>query len=480
METLRVTAERLPDCEARLTVEIEPALVETPLRQVARKLSRRVRVPGFRPGRAPYRIIERRFGREALLDEVIEQEGQNWYEQALEEADLEPYGQAQLQVTSHDPLVMTFTLPVEPVVDLAEYRDIRIEWQPPTVSDDEVEEELARQHQKASSLEPVDRPAKLEDVATLDVQGYIGDEAVVELKERDITLNPDINYPVAGFAEQIIDMEAGQDREFTLTYPQDHPNAAWAGKEVRFTVRMHSLKSWVTPELDDELAKTMGDYETLDDWRAGIRKELEAQALEQAEQEYADSAVDALVEQARIEFPAILVERQLDSMLKDVDQTMQQRGLGLDNYLIMTGQSREGYRESQRENAENRVKRGLALTELVQAEALEVMDNDIDQDIARMAEALGDEAENFRQLFEREEMRDSVRSNLLTQAALDTLKSIARGEYVPQVSPEPKEEEEVEEELTPDVAVAEIEKEVTEEATAKDETPPEEDQNSQE
>jgi trigger factor len=481
METLKVTAERLPQCEARLTVEIEPEIVERPLRQVARRLSRRVRIPGFRPGKAPYRIIESRFGRDALLEEVIEQEGQNWYEQALEETELEPYGQAQLEVTSHDPLVMTFTLPVEPAVDLGDYHDIRIEWHPPTVSDEEVEEEMARRGQQAASLEPVDRPAELEDVATLDVRGYIGDQAIVELKERDITLNSEVNYPVTGFADKVVGMEVGQDREFTLTYPQAHPNAAWAGKEARFIVHLHSLKTWVTPELDDELAKTMGDHETLDDWRASVREELEAQALEQAEQEYVDSAVEALVEQAHIEYPAITVERQLDSMLEDVDQSLQQRGLGLDNYLIMTGQSREDYRESQREAAENRVRRGLVLAELVQAEALEVTENDLDDEIARLAEAAGDAGENLRQIFLEEKMRHSLRYSLLNQAALDTLKAIARGEYVPKPSPEPKDEEEAaEEEPAPDAPVAEIAEETSEEgAVEEDEALSEENQDSQ-
>jgi trigger factor len=224
----------------------------------------------------------------------------------------------------------------------------------------------------------------------------------------------------------------------------------------------------------------MGDHETLDDWRASVREELEAQALEQAEQEYVDSAVEALVEQAHIEYPAITVERQLDSMLEDVDQSLQQRGLGLDNYLIMTGQSREDYRESQREAAENRVRRGLVLAELVQAEALEVTEND-DDEIARLAEAAGDAGENLRQIFLEEKMRHSLRYSLLNQAALDTLKAIARGEYVPKPSPEPKDEEEAaEEEPAPDAPVAEIAEETSEEgAVEEDEALSEENQDSQ-
>lgn len=443
---MKITTERLPDCKVKLTVEVEAERLEKPLRQTARTLSRQVRIPGFRPGKAPFNVIERRFGREVLLKEVIDKEGQGWYEEALKESALEPYGQAQLEITSYEPLVMTLTLPVAPAVDLGEYQDIRLEWEPPAVSDEDVEKELARLQQESASLEPRDRPAELKDVTTLDIQGRIGDELMVNLNERAIALSTDVNYPVAGFAEKIVGMAPDQDREFTLTYPQDHPNAAWAGKEAHFTVHMHSLKTWVTPELDDELAKTIGEYETLDEWRAGVRAALEAKALDQAEHAYANSIVDALVEQAHIEFPAALVERELDSMMEDTDKSFKQRGLDLENYLVMTGQSRDDYRESLRETAEKRVERGLALAELASAEGLKVSKTDIEAEIDRMAEAVGDEAENFRQLFASEEMRGSIRNNLLTQSAVDTLKAIARGKYVPQAASEPEEEKEAEEE----------------------------------
>jgi len=468
---LKVTTERLPDCEVRLTVEIDPERIEKSLRQTTRKLSRRMRIPGFRPGKAPYNVILRRVGREALLEEVVEIEGQGWYEEALEEAKLEPYDQAKLEVSSHDPLVMTFTLPVAPVVDLGEYQDLRLDWEPPEVSDEDEEKELARLQQENASLEPIERPAELEDVATLDIEGRIGDEVVVDVKERTVVVSQDINYPVAGFAEKIVGMSSGQDHEFTLTYPKDHANTAWAGKEAHFKVHLHGLKVWVTPDMDDELAKTMGDYETLDEWRASVRQQVEAQALAQAEQDYANAAVDALTDQAHIEFPAVMLERELDSMMENADQSLQQRGLGLENYLVMTGQSRDEYRESMRETAEKRLSRGLVLAELVQAEGLEVAEADVAAEIDRMAKAFGDKEESFRQTLASEGMRESLRNRLLTQSAMDTLKAIARGEYKPKTMAEPQEEEETT--VTLETAPAETAGEAVEENAEDmiDETP---------
>ena len=462
---MKVTKERLPDCEVKLTVEIESKQLDKSMRQTARRLARQVRVPGFRPGKAPFNVILRRFGREALIEEMLEKEGQGWYEKALEEAELEPYGQAQFNTDSFDPLVLAFTLPVEPVVKLGDYREIRLEWESPQVSDEDVEKELARLQQEKAKLEPGERPAELEDMATLDVKGRIGDELVVDLSERPVTLNPDINYPVIGFADKIVGMSIGEDREFTLVYPEDHANAAWAGKEANFEVHMRGLKVWVTPDLDDELAKEMGDYETLDEWRSAVRKELEAAALNEVESKYADTAIEALVAQSQIEFPAVMVERELDNMVREMDQSLQQRGLGLDNYLSMIGQDKDEHRESLRENAQKRVRGGLALSELIKAESLQVSESEIEAEIDRMAEDLGEQEESFRQLFAMDEMRESLRGKLLSQAAVDVLKEIARGEYMPPPS-EPEVEEETEE---TEAAAEETETAVEEtEATAKE------------
>ncbi|MFZ5916121.1 MAG: trigger factor [Chloroflexota bacterium] len=428
---MKVTTERLADCEVKLVVEIDSQSVEKALRQTARQLAREMRFPGFRPGKAPFDVVLRRFGREALIDETLEKEGQGWYEQALEEVSLEPFGRAQLETTSYDPLVLTFSVPVEPVIELGSYRDIRLEWQAPQVTDEDVGREMQRLQQQKAKLEPVERVAQLEDVAVLDVQGRIDDELVVDLSERPVTLNPDINYPVIGFAEKIVGMSPGQERTFTLTYPENHANAAWAGREAQFEVHMHGLKAWAAPELTDALAQSAGDYSTLIEWRAAVRQELQAEAEHQAEHDYADRAVAALAEQASIEFPAVMVERELDSMLQEMDQSLQQRGLGLDNFLVMTRQSQEDYRESLRDSAKRRVQRGLALAELIRAEGLAVSEAQVDAEIERMAQSLGDEAEKFREFLAADEMRDSVRNNLLSQAAVDTLKAIVKGEYTP-------------------------------------------------
>lgn len=457
-EALKVTTERLPDCKVKMTVEIEPARVDEPLRRVARRVSQQFNVPGFRPGKAPFNVVVRRFGRDALLDEVVNKEGQAWYEEALEEAELEPYDQAQLEITSYDPLTMAFTMPVAPVVDLGEYRDIRLDWEPPTVSDEEVEKELARLQKKSATLEPRDRPAEMEDVTTLDIEGRIGDEVVVNAEERAVTLNPDISYPVAGFAAKIVGMSPGEEREFALTYPEDHPNAAWRGKEAHFQVHMHGLKVWVTPELDDELAKTMGGYETLDEWRANVRQELETQALREAESTYANAVLDALIAQAHIEFPNIVLENELDRLVEERDQALKERGLGLENYLIMTGTSREAYRESLQENAVRRVRRGLTLAKLIETEEFQVSDADMVAEFERLKEALGEGAESFEEAFSLEALRTPLHDNLLTRAAMDALKAIARGEYVPQAAPDSAEEEaestETAAEVTTEVAAA--------------------------
>lgn len=468
---MKVTTERLPECKVKMTVELEPARVDEPLRRVVRRVSQQFSIPGFRPGKAPFNVVVRRFGREVLLEEVVDKEGQAWYEEALKEADVEPYDQALLEIISYEPLIMAFTLPVAPVVDLGEYRDIRLDWEPPVVTDEEVEAELVRLQQKSASLEPIERPAEMEDVAALDIEGRIGDEVVASVEERAVTLKPDVSYPVVGFVEKIAGMSPGQNREFALTYPENHPNAAWRGKEAHFQVYMHSLKVWVMPELDDELAKTMGGYETLDEWRASVRKDLEDEALQDAEDAYTNRVVDMLVAQAHIEFPTVMVEQELDRMMEKLNQSLQQRGLGLENYLVMIGKSQEEHRESLRENAERQVRRALALSQVIEEEGLQVFEAKVDAEIVRLTEALGDGVEDFEKALPLEKLRESLRNNLLTGAVMDTLMAIARGEYVPGSAPESEKKESGSAETAPEVT-----KEVVEEGL--DEVPPDRDSES--
>lgn len=433
---MKVTTERLPNCEVKLTVEMDAQRVNKAMRQTARRLAGQMKIPGFRPGKAPFKVILSRFGQKALMDEVLDKEGQNWYEEALEQAEIEPFGQAGLEVASYEPLVLTFTLPMEPAVTLGDYHEIRLDWESPQVTDEEVEHELERLRQEKARLKPVGRPVELEDMVTVDVEGRLGDELIVDMEDRPITLNPEISYPVTGFAHELVGMAPGEDREFTLTYPEDHANAAWAGQEVAFKVHLHAVKAWEAPELNDELAQDAGDVETLDEWRAAARKKLEEAAKHRAEHDYANDAVGVLAEQAQIEYPAVMVERELNGMMQEMDQSLRQRGLGLENFLVMTGQSEEEYRESMRETAEDRVRRGLALGQLVEAEGLEVSEDDIDAEIERMAEGLGDEAEKFREFLATDEMRDSVRNRLVSQAAVELLTEIARGEYSPRAKSE--------------------------------------------
>ncbi len=446
---MKVTTERLPDCQVKMAVEIEPTRVEESLRRIVSRVSRDYRIRGFRPGKAPFNVVVQRFGREALLDEVIDKEGRNWYLEALEEAQVRPFDQATLEITSYDPLVMTFTLPVQPVVDLGTYRDLRLDWQPPDVSDEQVAEELGRLQQKSATLEPQEQPAEMENVVTLDIEGRIGDQVVVSAEERAVTLSPTINYPVTGFAEKILGMSPGEDREFALLYPQDHPNAAWKGQQAYFRVHMHNLKVWVTPELDDDLAQTIGGYETLDEWRTSVREELEAEALEKAENDYADQVLDALAAQAHIEYPAAIIEQELDRMMEDLDASLKQRGLGLENFMIMTGKTQETYRESMREDARKRVERGLVLGELIRAERLEVSEADIEAAMDRFLEALGPEADSLPEGFSLDDLYETFENSLMSKIAVDTLKAIARGEYIPQAEPyAAKSEAEPTEEIT--------------------------------
>jgi trigger factor len=224
-------------------------------------------------------------------------------------------------------------------------------------------------------------------------------------------------------------MAIGEDREFDLTYPENLANEDLAGKESHFKVHLHDLKELVLPELDDDLAKTLGDFETFDELRAKVREDLQAEAEREAESRFSKEALTATVERARIEFPPVLLERELDGLLEDQDRIVrQQEGLTLDNWLEINKKSKEEYRDELRPQAAERLKRGLALGEVIKLEGITVEEEEVEEQIESISSSFGEQADKAREVFSSPDNRRSIASELLTKKAFQRLMAIARGE----------------------------------------------------
>ncbi len=427
-----ITQEDLGNREVRLTVHVDEKQVEQVLRGVARRISKEYNIPGFRRGRAPFRVILQRFGRETLLNEALDDLGQEVFKQALGETELEPYAPAELEDVQLDPLVFTLTVPLQPVVDLGDYRALRVE--PPLVSvdEEEVEKELEQLRQENAVLNPVDRPAQMDDQVTLSVEGWGEEGLFIREDEFDFVLDPDARFPAPGFVDEVVGMELGEEKAFTLTFPEDYDlNQDLAGQEADFTVELLDVRTRTLPGFDDDLARTVGDYDSLDELREEIRQELLQAEQRQADETYLEDVMGALIDQATIEYPLIMVEAQLDDMLDDLEDRMASQGLKFEDQLKLSGQTEEGLRQAWWPQAEESVRRGLVLQQVILQERLAVDGEEIDERINVLSESWGQRAADARQMLSEPEQIRSIASNLLANKAVERLMAIAKGEAPP-------------------------------------------------
>ncbi|MEA3459482.1 MAG: trigger factor [Chloroflexota bacterium] len=371
MENLKVTSERLENCQVALTVKVGEERVDQALRESARRLSHKVHIPGFRQGKVPYRVMLERFGKEALLGTVLDELAQEAYKEALDETDIKPIAKADIQDIKLDPLTIKVVVPVAPVVDLGNYRQIRLDPTKVTVGEADVQEVLEYIRQENAQQQPVSRPAQLGDLAIMAIKGMVDGKLILNA-EKSLLLLANSPYPFPGFNEKLEGLEIGGEREFALALPDDFPNPDLAGKEVHFKVRLRDLKEQVLPDVDDDLARTVSNYDTVEELKEKLRQGLQAQAEREAEEVFTSKVLDAVFQEAKIEFPPMLLEEEVDGILEEREKRLQQEGLNLSDYLAMKGQSEEEYREEIHPLAEAHLKRALLLGKVVKLEGLEV------------------------------------------------------------------------------------------------------------
>jgi trigger factor len=379
---LKVETERLENCQMALTIEVEEERTQQALRSAARRISRQAKIPGYRPGKAPYSVVARYLGKEILYDEMLDKLGEAVYKEALDEADFEPFGQAQLTDYETDPLVLKMVVPLAPVVELGDYRQMRLEADEETTTEEEVNEVLTRIQEQNAFWEPVKRPAQWGDLAMMDIEGTVKGETVIGNKGRELILQADSPYPLPGFSDQLLGMAINEQREFTLTYPEDSDNKDLAGQPAHFNVHLQDLKEKVAPDIDDDLARAIGNYETLEDLKAELRRELEAKA----EADFTDRALTALVERAEIEFPPTMMEKEIDDWLEEFGRILRRQNLNLENYLQIKKLTEEEFRQKEvTPQVEEKLKRSLALSKFIELEELDTEPDGVKKALEHLA-----------------------------------------------------------------------------------------------
>jgi trigger factor len=432
---LKVETQPLEDRQVQLTVEVAENQIQAAMHSAARRLSSKTRIAGFRPGKVPYDIILKKLGDEAVFEEALETLGQEAYRQALESAEIEAFAPGTLEeVVSRQPLVLRYTVPLPPEVDLAGYRDVRITYEEPEVTDEAVGAMLEELRQGQALIEPADRPAQLSDVVILDVSGELNDppegEQAELLNEKGVSVlvADTTDWPVPGISDHLVGLKAGDETEFDYTFPQDDPNESLAGKTAKFSLTCQEVKSRLVPEWSDDLARNLGEFDDLLDLRIKVRKTLEDRARKQGEDEYANKVIEEVVKGSNVQFPPALLDQEVHDMMQDLDRRLQSQRMTLADYLKIQDKTEEDLHEELKPQAETRLRRALVLGKVVELEDLEVGDAEIDTELDRIIAPLKEQGTELRKVLDTPAGRKRIALDLLTERAVDRLTRIARGE----------------------------------------------------
>jgi trigger factor len=431
---LKITTEALENRQLLLTIEISEKQTEQAKRQVARRISREVNIPGFRKGKAPYSVVVQRFGEETVFQEIADFMADEVYRKALEQEAIEPHAAGMLEDVTPDPLTFTFTVPLRPTVDLGDYRDYRLDPSKVEVSAEALQQALEEIREQNAILTPLERPVALGDVVMMDLVGWTADGGKF-LEEDDLQVLLDVEQyePAPGFREAIVGMEEGEERTFTLTLPDDFPEEELQGQEVEFDVNLTAVYERFLPGLDDDLARTVGSFDTFEELEEQIRNQLLEEAQREADSEYASQVLEAILEQTQVEYPPVVLQEAVDDAVENYEQAVKsQLRLSLDDYLRIQGQTLEELREELEPGAATNLKRALMLGEVIRLEEIDVDEEEIDAQIDKISAAWGSQADAIRVSLDTGPGRQELHNRLLGNKAVERLVAIAKGE-----APEP-------------------------------------------
>jgi trigger factor len=407
-----------------LSFEIEPEVVEQEIEKKARDYARKVKLPGFRPGKIPADVIKRRF-RSQVLEDVAEAIVNRVVFEELEGRGLRPLASprvADLKIDENQPMTFRAVFETLPLVELPEFRGLPVKSREPQVSDEDVNKEVDRLREEAARFDPVEgRAARKGDFALLDLlwrpvaggRGGRDENALIEVGGEGN--HPDLNAALEG-------MGAGETKEVSLVYPEDHPTKSLAGQTVKYTLTLKGIKEKVVPAADDEFAKDLGEFDSLDELKAKLRSQLQTAEERKIDREIKDALVEELVKRASFEVPEALVERHMTARTENAA-----RGLalqGIDPSKI--GVNWREYRETQRENAVAAAKADILLDEIARREGIEVLEPEVDAEVGRLADRLRQAKDALRAKMDREGDLAAVRARIREEKTLDLLKANAR------------------------------------------------------
>jgi len=422
---VKVTNEKTENRQAFLTIEMEPAEVEASLEKSYSRLVKKTNIPGFRKGKAPRAVLERYIGRESLVEDALNNLLPEAYEKAIKEQKIEAFASPSIEIAQTDPVVFKATVPLPPTVELGDYHHIQVTPEPVELTEDDVNAVIEQLRHRQATWEPVERPVEFDDLVVLDIESNIEDKPFINRKAVQYQVLRDLPFPAPGFAEQLLGMKRNEEKEFKLQFPSDSPRGELAGKEPSFKVKITEIKQERLPELDDEFARGVSpDYKTLDSLRERVSADLKLRAEEKARIDFEERVIEAVVDLAKLEFPPILVEHEVDRLL---NQRLQRGDQGLEEYLRSINKTEEELREELHPLATKRVTGSLVLGKVAEEEKIEVSAQEVDTEIENMIKNSTGNKDELQKLLSTPQSRESIEQALITRKTVQQLVEIAKG-----------------------------------------------------
>jgi trigger factor len=427
---MKIVTQTVENSQATLQIEVEMAEMDQSLDRAYRQLVKKVAVPGFRKGKAPRSVLESLVGREGLQREALEDVLPRMCAQAIEEQNLEVIGQPQIEILELEPVIFKATFPLRPKVDLGDYRSIDVAPPSVEVSDEEIESAMNRLRERHAVWSPVERPVAFEDLATVDIEEELKETGAKKLHQaQKLLVVKGSLFPLPGFVENLEGMEKGAEKEFTLPYPSDYRFKELAGKEYHFRVKLIAVEEKHLPELNDDFVKGLGQsMEDVASLRDSIATGLKKAAEERAAREHERNVLQAVAAASKVEFPGVLVDQEIESLLRERDMVFREQG-GLQGYLKTLKKTEQEIRDELRPEASRRVTESLVLAKVAEQEKIAADEAEVDAEIEKMAQGAGDNAEDLRKMFGAGTARHVVEDRLVARKTVQFLVGVAESSH---------------------------------------------------
>ena len=414
--------------EVKLEITVEAEKFDTAIKKVYFKSAKYFNIPGFRKGKAPMQIVEKYYGKEIFYEDAFNEVAQDALEEAVEENKLEIVSRPDIEVTQIEKgkdLIFEAIMQTKPEVKLGKYKGIEIKKVEYNVTDEDIEHELGHMQEHNSRLISIeDRPVESGDIATIDFEGFADGKAFEGGKAEGHELEIGSNSFIPGFEDQVIGMKIDEEKDIQVKFPEEYFSKDLAGKDATFKVKVHEIKKKELPELDDEFAKDVSEFDTLKELKESIKEKQQKQNDEKAKYETQEAVIKAVCEDIQVEIPSGMVESEIDNMLKDIEQRLSYQGLKLEQYLQMMGKTEEEMKKEYEPQAIDAIKSRLALEAVIKAEKIEATDEEIDEKLKEMAKNYG--KENDEEFLKNENVRNYLKQGLASEKAIDFLVESAK------------------------------------------------------